>query len=58
MTASSTKTVAELERACRAERRRALANHWTYSLPYHVELRRQLTAARKEEAAKAGQVAA
>ena len=53
-----TRSVADLERACRAERRRAMANHWSNSLPYHVELLRQLTAARKEEAAKAGRAVA
>jgi hypothetical protein len=38
-------TVVDLERACRILRQRALANHWTYSLPEHTELCRRLKAA-------------
>jgi hypothetical protein len=40
------RSVAELERAYRAERRRALVGHWTYDLPYHLDLLRQLKEAR------------
>lgn len=43
------RSVADLERACRAERRRALAGHWTYDLPYHNDLLRQLREARATE---------
>jgi len=40
--------VAQLEQACRKERRLGLAGHWSYDLPRHLELLRQLKAAREE----------
>ena len=38
-----------LERKCKAERQRALAGHWSYDLPRHEEMVRQLKAARERE---------
>lgn len=47
-------TAADLERACRAERRRGIEGHWAYSLPYHRELLRQFKEARVREAGERG----
>lgn len=40
--------IRELEDACRAERNRGLAGHWTYSLVRHQTMLRELKAEREK----------